>query len=553
MGRDESSTALRYLQTIDVDAIELWSSVFSFIRTGFEAKSMRNKARLMPRRKSSESGFALPIAIGTGLIMLLIGITIIVRSQTDKNDAVIRKDSSDSLTAAETGVSRVREFLNRYRMLALYPACSGGWNTSAPNLGDCDDTSITNWDNPAAVVSLEESCSTSDSNATAVSDVQALTTGDWRPVDASDASQGEYRLISYTYDRPAGQQDPSATGTLTMQGRIQKNGSTVSEAQLLVDFPVEQLQTQAASLWVDTSVSGNPGVDSDVLAPCNVGQSVAQTGNLIRTDLTMPSLPPSFLDAGYYDPPQTFTGSALTLTPNLTLPQVGDTPVVENGKYVYKYFVSQINESLTIKPPTIDPDPLDSISSDSIKVQILVSSDGSSIDGDLTLDGDFIRIEDDTTVEIVSNNIDIRNDGEIQVLGENESSTVQLWANRNIEIQNGAVRNFCNTDLDCGPFDFKIYGTGVNGTSLTLNEEATICDTLFHAPSYNLTFNSGTASTTKTCGTGTNTGIYWVNQWSGSSSDGTAIDAPRARWSEMPTQPSPQLGPVGQWLQQDVP
>jgi hypothetical protein len=205
-----------------------------------------------------------------------------------------------------------------------------------------------------------------------------------------------------------------------------------------------------------------------------------------------------------------------------------------------------VNGTLIIKDPT---------PSDGLPLKLRLWVDNGSGGGALTLGTDKkLWIQDKSEVQIVvTGGITLTSNAAIQVSGAGKNSTVELWTGGNIAIGSGAVQNFCNTDLNCGPFDFKIYGTGTSGSTLTYNEEASICDVLFHAPNYAVTFTAGTPPT-NACGSSTsNTGIYWVRSWTGGSGSDTVIHSPRAAWHEMPTQPIPIIGPVGTFQPQDVP
>lgn len=65
------------------------------------------------RRSSNEQGFAIPIAMGLGLIMLLVGATMIIRAQGDQVTASAQKGTARSLAIAEGGLSRTLDHLNK--------------------------------------------------------------------------------------------------------------------------------------------------------------------------------------------------------------------------------------------------------------------------------------------------------------------------------------------------------------------------------------------------------------------------------------------------------
>ena len=67
----------------------------------------------------SDRGFALPIAISLGFIILLVVATLLMRSQGDQLTAAVQKNTAESLTIGETGVTRTQSFFKKYPSLTL--------------------------------------------------------------------------------------------------------------------------------------------------------------------------------------------------------------------------------------------------------------------------------------------------------------------------------------------------------------------------------------------------------------------------------------------------
>ncbi len=109
---------------------------------------MNRKIKTALIRRSSEAGFALPISLGLGLIMLLIAATMIVRAQDDRTTALAQKATNQGLSAAETGITQYQALINRYRAIATYKDCEGTRNSS----GTCPDTGTTmSWANATKI------------------------------------------------------------------------------------------------------------------------------------------------------------------------------------------------------------------------------------------------------------------------------------------------------------------------------------------------------------------------------------------------------------------
>ncbi len=114
-------------------------------------KIINRKLKIAFIRRSSEQGFALPITVGLGLIMLLIAATLIVRAQGDQTTASAQKATAQSLAIAEGGLSRTLAKLNQstpdispllkrtYDPSGLLGTAVNEWTTS--NMPPCTSTS----------------------------------------------------------------------------------------------------------------------------------------------------------------------------------------------------------------------------------------------------------------------------------------------------------------------------------------------------------------------------------------------------------------------------
>jgi hypothetical protein len=440
---------------------------------------MSTRKHLNPSLVRNENGFAIPIAIGMGLIMVLLATTAILRSQDDRVAALNKRATGQSLVAAESGIIQVQDFLNRYRAAAGYKACIV-WHATD---GTCTDTGTTNasWKLASTLPTiLNASCSAESTLATAQSTVQSWATKGWKQVDSSDLSKGEFRVLDY-----------DGTGSLTVQGVVNRNqtGEAISEVQ--VRFPlIDTRQEQVSSLWVKTSVSDSPQINSDVMGPCT-GTIAASfpTGSdrtISRTQMQMPSVPPAPTSS---TSTQFYSLTNISSIPGKELPRSTSTITdLPDSTGTYKYIVDSFDGSLKITP----------------------------------------------------------------------GKSVRIWVTGNIDIQNQIVINQCSATgayVGCSPFDFRVYGTASSGT-LKMNRGTYVCDTFFLLPTYSVTFYDEIASPTppvQDCGedvTGyktKNTGVYWVNTWSGGSSAGVTLDPPRATWASAIVQPPIRIGPWQKW------
>lgn len=212
-----------------------------------------------------DRGFALPLAVGMGLIMILVGMTMIARSQNDQVTASAQKATTRGLSATETGITRYQSFLNNFRPLATY---------------DHED-----WDSLSA--DITGVCSTSE--AEAVED--AADTTDWK-----DINDGQYKLVKYDYEPTEGV--APGTGTLTIEGRVnQSNQAGMATSKLQVVVPVQETNPNTIpfpGLWVaGGSIPPNNEIDGDLLVSgcsADIGGDVTRSRTAIPT-LEFPDLP----------------------------------------------------------------------------------------------------------------------------------------------------------------------------------------------------------------------------------------------------------------------
>ena len=78
---------------------------------------MSPKLKIALIRRCSNRGFAMPVAIGLGLVILLIAATLIMRSQGDRVTASAQKATAQGLAIAEGGLSRTLAKLNQSKSI----------------------------------------------------------------------------------------------------------------------------------------------------------------------------------------------------------------------------------------------------------------------------------------------------------------------------------------------------------------------------------------------------------------------------------------------------
>lgn len=282
---------------------------------------MNKNLKFTLKNRSSEHGFAIPIAVGLGLIMILVGTTMIVRSQGDEVNALAQRSTAKSLSIAETGITRVQSFLNKNRGFADQ---SHPWTTYLANLA-----------NPCTAGSLYD---------------EAAALNGWITVGGDD----RFQVVSYT---PNGSE-----GVLVVEGQVRRGSNTTSSTRLQVRIPLDRTRMPSFSppgAWAQSFGLGNNRITGNVIdAGCPPGSLTTSprggeraqiSGDvLINPSLTLPPVQPvPTVCTGVQVYPVSCSAMPLSaITSNLTLPRVSDVPNT-NGEYIY-YVSKSGNNSIDL-------------------------------------------------------------------------------------------------------------------------------------------------------------------------------------------------------------
>nr|WP_010478554.1 hypothetical protein [Acaryochloris sp. CCMEE 5410] len=163
-----------------------------------------------------ERGFALPLAMGLGFVMVILGLSTMIIAQSDRTTSWNRKESGASLAISEGGMARMLSQMtqpnNRILLTRSYDTINPktGSTYLGPdgilNSGDEEATAVDEWTGYTGTTS-----SPCDTTATTIT--PSITTS------GAMSSGGQYQLKAYRYN-PTEQ-----TGTLLIEG---KHGERVS-------------------------------------------------------------------------------------------------------------------------------------------------------------------------------------------------------------------------------------------------------------------------------------------------------------------------------------
>jgi hypothetical protein len=177
------------------------------------------------RSKSAQSGFAMPLALGLGLVMTIVTATTIVRSQSDRSTSNFQKEANRALSISEAGAIRVQSFLDRYKLLA--------------------NKDLDRWVNTLS--ESQQNCTTIDL-LEAKKQSQLFKDRTWIDLDNSNPNKGRYRIVDYQYQ--------AGVGTLTVAGAIDayntSEHTSTSILKLTIPIESETAKVLPPALWAYT-------------------------------------------------------------------------------------------------------------------------------------------------------------------------------------------------------------------------------------------------------------------------------------------------------------
>ncbi len=309
------------------------------------------------RLSLEERGFVLPVAVGLGLIMILVGVTMITRSHQSRVTATAQKATAKSLAAAETGITHYQALINNNRMLATY--CANPPITPPPSPPTPDPeascrtgmTWATLCDGVTPVSSLVDQIRNAARNSN--SDWHSEDSDPWQTING-DSKKGEYRLVEYIYE-PADPTKPHSSpgrGKLTVEGRANQEAGT-SFTKLSVDIPVMDSPSQPPGLWLQ-DVSSPPsdliqletGIQDSSCSGSAITQlEPSQQASFISQNAATPELALPALPSWGSGPPPTGPGSysISTVSGSRTFPNPLMGEIADNATVVYQIQVDPIS------------------------------------------------------------------------------------------------------------------------------------------------------------------------------------------------------------------
>jgi hypothetical protein len=293
-------------------------------------------------RNTNQAGFALPVAIGMGLVMIIVAASIIGRAQNDRVITNSQRETSRALSASEAGIIRVQSFLDRYKILATknLDKWSSTLDSLSPGQASCRLIDLT----------------------TTKQQTELFENNNWINLDNRDRNKGRYKIVDYHYR--------DGIAKLTIAGEIDAYNTTQnsSKSTLTVEIPIgnELAKIAPPALWANTfNLSPNQKVTGQVQAVACPQLPSTDPDGIIGVDVSNISLisgvpsgqiiaDPFTLIPASKDAPATAIPLP-AITTSIQLPRLSsiDTPDAK-GEYHYLVDIDNDSSGYSIKLKDLD-------------------------------------------------------------------------------------------------------------------------------------------------------------------------------------------------------
>jgi hypothetical protein len=294
------------------------------------------------RTDRAESGFALPLALGMGLVMIIVAASMIGRSQSDRTTTSFQKETNRALSVSEAGVIRVQSFLDRYKLLAT--------------------KNLDRWTGTLNALSYPQANCGLINLPLVQQQAEVFKNHNWISLDASDRNKGRYRIVDYQYQ--------AGIGKLTIAGEIDAYNTTQnsSNSTLKVAMTVgsESAHIAPPALWASTfKLSADRQINGHIrtiTCPQITVNNPDGIEGIDRTNITEINNQPTgqiIADPFTSIPPPKIAPNTAILLPAITssiqLPRSPSSDVVDlNGEYHYLVDIDSQTSGYSIKLQDID-------------------------------------------------------------------------------------------------------------------------------------------------------------------------------------------------------
>jgi hypothetical protein len=418
-------------------------------------------------QKKSQEGFTTVIAVGIGLIMLLSGATMMIRSEASRTSANAQKETAASFGIAETGITRSLSQLNTPK---YYPYLVKSYDLK-PHF---KPTAVNEWSTPITQ-EVQDLCKLP--SGTIVNDLT-------NEVILDSATGTKYQLLAYSYAPLATTPSLSTTpvkigdGKILLQGN--KNNGARSNLEVSTDVQLRILPASFPGLYASSAidlsgadilqVSGTNGGGNIICANCGYNDTHCNTLNTkTKTeqknyilDNLMGATSEAIVEGQVYlssvvMPPITPPTATCALTTITDKNQLKDCKIV----------IPQITSATTLPRPS-------DISALSSSVQAQLNNTDTSYYFNYEIQGSD------------SKDINLSGSASEKLTIKTDKGPVRLYVSKNITMSGSANMEHTDTGI---PERFALFGIGSSTQSFVINGAASTTGMFLYAPNANLRFN----------------------------------------------------------------
>jgi Tfp pilus assembly protein PilX len=304
--------------------------------------TVSNRKNSLDTMSINQAGFALPVAIGMGLVMIIVAASMIGRAQSDRVITNSQRENSRALSTSEAGIIRVQSFLDRHKILAT--------------------KNLSEWSNTLEKLSISQvNCRLIDLPSTK-QQAELFKNNSWINLDSIERNKGKYKIVDYQYR--------DGIGRLTVSGEIDAYNTTQnrSKSTLTVEIPISNESAKIAppALWANTfNLNANQKITGQIQAAACPQLPATDPDGIVGVDINNISLisgiPNGQIIADPFTPipaPKVAPTTAISLpaiTNSIQLPRLRsiDTPDAK-GEYHYLVDLDDATSGHSIKLKDLD-------------------------------------------------------------------------------------------------------------------------------------------------------------------------------------------------------
>ncbi len=511
---------------------------------------------------NKEKGFALPLAVLIGLIMMVTGMTMIMRAQGDQSKVIAQNAKADGLRSSEAGVARVQDLLNSVRVMATVPSnCTSGdcWqNAQVPTGNPSTDLQknlkklaiVTACGNPNRNNEIADKILAPTNQRAVKPGLRDLASSEWFQLN----DNRYYRVVGYRLSQvEVDNQDVLSLGVLTLEGRSRKSAEkdltktdikrdnddnaasrnrVVVSIPILPSLPLAFTRGTAPALWISEGATENAGQTAQI----TVGSADYPGGAKFQGDVVMSDTTAA----------TGFVEATATLQPDLECFISTDKiqqPTPEPNTPYKAQFVGVAFGNLPEIPISLRDE----------QENLVLTSPLQPAQKTFPRPGDIASgTEENKYYEYIVNNINLSGSDKITIT---PGQRVVFYVRGNI---NGAIEHNCNDEAGCKPGNLQIYA--YNDPAILGNAAPQIClrgDQELEAFIFARNYSLGKTDN------GTFIGAAWGRNWGKipncDSPNDTVAVTQGVKWDDLPPnlkpaplQTLPQLGNIANWCEEPI-